>query len=55
MRTADFLEKSPHSEEKTFLFPSWYEIGAGELSNKLTGPQEHHNGSVVGIEIILHF
>lgn len=54
LRTPVFLQKSPYSEERTFLFPDWYEIGIGKLSNKSTGPQEHHNGSVVGIEIILH-
>jgi hypothetical protein len=51
LRTTAFLEKSPHSEEITFLIPDWCEIGTG----KLTGPQEHYNGSVVGTEILLHF
>lgn len=50
-----FLEKSPHSEQRIFLFPDCCEIGTGEFHNKLTGPQEHHNDSVVATVIIFHF
>lgn len=50
-----FLENSPHSEQRTFLFPDCCEIGTGEFHNKLTGPQEHHNDSVVATVIIFYF
>lgn len=50
-----FLEKSPHSEQRTFLFLDCCEIGTGKFHNKLTGPQEHHNDSVVATVIIFYF
>lgn len=38
-----------------FSVSNWSEIGIGEPSNELTNSQEHHNGPLVGTEIILLF